>query len=70
MGIGSPDPPQFVYDDEDYQDVFISGAIIITMIALIMLGFLNFKFAEARFITREDGEWFSPAMQVSSIMTS
>ncbi|XP_078444968.1 4-(cytidine 5'-phospho)-2-C-methyl-D-erithritol kinase [Wolffia australiana] len=26
VGIGAPDPPQFIYDDEDYQDVFISEA--------------------------------------------
>ncbi|CAI0548742.1 unnamed protein product [Linum tenue] len=24
VGIGSPDPPQFVYDDEEYQDVFLT----------------------------------------------
>ncbi|KAF6149432.1 hypothetical protein GIB67_016970 [Kingdonia uniflora] len=30
VGIGSPDPPQFVYDDEEYQDVFLSEAFFIT----------------------------------------
>lgn len=30
VGIGSPDPPQFVYDDEEYQDVFLSEANFIT----------------------------------------
>lgn len=25
VGIGSPDPPQFIYDDTDYEDVFLSG---------------------------------------------
>ncbi|OVA20663.1 4-diphosphocytidyl-2C-methyl-D-erythritol kinase [Macleaya cordata] len=30
VGIGSPDPPQFVYDDEDYQDVFLSEACFLT----------------------------------------
>lgn len=25
VGIGSPDPPQFLYDDEAYKDVFLSG---------------------------------------------
>lgn len=25
VGIGSPDPPQFIYDDEEYKDVFLSG---------------------------------------------
>lgn len=27
VGIGSPDPPQFIYDDDDYKDVFISGNV-------------------------------------------
>ncbi|KAH1130496.1 hypothetical protein J1N35_001874 [Gossypium stocksii] len=26
VGVGSPDPPQFVYDDDDYRDVFLSDA--------------------------------------------
>ncbi|XP_040993134.1 4-diphosphocytidyl-2-C-methyl-D-erythritol kinase, chloroplastic isoform X1 [Juglans microcarpa x Juglans regia] len=26
VGIGSPDPPQFIYDDEEYRDVFLSAA--------------------------------------------
>lgn len=26
VGIGSPDPPQFLYDDDEYQDVFLSEA--------------------------------------------
>ncbi|KZV23140.1 4-diphosphocytidyl-2-C-methyl-D-erythritol kinase, chloroplastic/chromoplastic-like [Dorcoceras hygrometricum] len=30
VGVGSPDPPQFVYDDEEYKDVFISEASFIT----------------------------------------
>ncbi|KAF9599342.1 hypothetical protein IFM89_036799 [Coptis chinensis] len=30
VGIGSPDPPQFVYDDEDYQNVFWSEASFLT----------------------------------------
>lgn len=30
VGIGSPDPPQFLYDDEDYRDVFLSEANFIT----------------------------------------
>ncbi|KDP34537.1 hypothetical protein JCGZ_11087 [Jatropha curcas] len=30
VGIGSPDPPQFIYDDEDYKDVFISEANFLT----------------------------------------
>ncbi|XP_026412145.1 4-diphosphocytidyl-2-C-methyl-D-erythritol kinase, chloroplastic/chromoplastic-like [Papaver somniferum] len=30
VGIGSPDPPQFVYDDDEYHDVFLSEACFIT----------------------------------------
>ncbi|XP_074295769.1 4-diphosphocytidyl-2-C-methyl-D-erythritol kinase, chloroplastic [Silene latifolia] len=30
VGIGSPDPPQFIYDDEGYKDVFLSDATFIT----------------------------------------
>ncbi|KAM7275395.1 hypothetical protein ACFE04_017261 [Oxalis oulophora] len=30
VGIGSPDPPQFVYDDDDYKNVFLSEANFIT----------------------------------------
>lgn len=30
VGIGSPDPPQFIYDDEAYKDVFLSDATFIT----------------------------------------
>lgn len=26
VGVGSPDPPQFVYDDDDYREVFLSDA--------------------------------------------
>lgn len=26
VGIGSPDPPQFIYDDDDYKNVFVSEA--------------------------------------------
>lgn len=30
VGVGSPDPPQFIYDDGDYKDVFLSEASFIT----------------------------------------
>uniref|UniRef100_A0ACD5VW50 Uncharacterized protein n=1 Tax=Avena sativa TaxID=4498 RepID=A0ACD5VW50_AVESA len=30
VGIGSPDPPAFVYDDDDYKDVFVSEACFLT----------------------------------------
>jgi hypothetical protein len=29
VGIGSPDPPAFVYDDDDYKDVFVSGMLAV-----------------------------------------
>nr|WNX96125.1 4-diphosphocytidyl-2-C-methyl-D-erythritol kinase [Ayapana triplinervis] len=30
VGVGSPDPPQFIYDEEDFKDVFFSEAKFIT----------------------------------------
>ncbi|CAL0310950.1 unnamed protein product [Lupinus luteus] len=30
VGVGSPDPPQFVYDDAEYRDVFLSDAYFLT----------------------------------------
>ncbi|KAL5227112.1 hypothetical protein ABZP36_015377 [Zizania latifolia] len=30
VGIGAPDPPAFVYDDDDYKDVFVSEACFLT----------------------------------------
>jgi 4-diphosphocytidyl-2-C-methyl-D-erythritol kinase len=30
IGIGSPDPPQFIYDDEEYKNVFLSEANFMT----------------------------------------
>lgn len=30
VGIGSSDPPQFIYDDEDFKDVFVSEAKFLT----------------------------------------
>nr|GLL43285.1 4-diphosphocytidyl-2-C-methyl-D-erythritol kinase, chloroplastic/chromoplastic [Ipomoea trifida] len=30
VGIGSPDPPQFLYDEEEYKEVFLSEASFIT----------------------------------------
>ncbi|XP_015899624.2 4-diphosphocytidyl-2-C-methyl-D-erythritol kinase, chloroplastic/chromoplastic isoform X2 [Ziziphus jujuba] len=30
VGIGSPDPPQFIYDDDEYKDVFLSEANFLT----------------------------------------
>ncbi|XP_054797687.1 4-diphosphocytidyl-2-C-methyl-D-erythritol kinase, chloroplastic isoform X1 [Prosopis cineraria] len=30
VGIGSPDPPQFVYDEDTYKDVFLSDAYFLT----------------------------------------
>ena len=31
VGIGSPDPPAFVYDEEDYKNVFVSGMLIVLL---------------------------------------
>lgn len=33
VGIGSPDPPQFVYDDDEYKDVFLSEASFVSRAA-------------------------------------
>ncbi|KAM0954051.1 putative 4-(cytidine 5'-diphospho)-2-C-methyl-D-erythritol kinase [Dioscorea sansibarensis] len=30
VGVGSPDPPQFIYDEDDYKEVFISEAYFLT----------------------------------------
>ncbi|WOK96796.1 4-diphosphocytidyl-2-C-methyl-D-erythritol kinase, chloroplastic [Canna indica] len=30
VGIGSPEPPSFVYDDDEYKDVFVSDACFLT----------------------------------------
>ncbi|WCJ20560.1 4-diphosphocytidyl-2-C-methyl-D-erythritol kinase chloroplastic [Euphorbia peplus] len=30
VGIGSPDPPQFIYDDDEHKDVFVSEANFLT----------------------------------------
>ncbi|KAI9073791.1 hypothetical protein K1719_044238 [Acacia pycnantha] len=30
VGVGSPDPPQFVYDEDTYKDVFLSDAYFLT----------------------------------------
>ncbi|PNY12859.1 4-diphosphocytidyl-2-C-methyl-D-erythritol kinase chloroplastic-like, partial [Trifolium pratense] len=30
VGIGSPDPPQFLYDEDEYRDVFLSDAYFLT----------------------------------------
>ncbi|KAJ3669216.1 hypothetical protein LUZ60_011166 [Juncus effusus] len=30
VGVGSPDPPAFIYDDEEYKDVFVSEACFLT----------------------------------------
>ncbi|KAI8525935.1 hypothetical protein RHMOL_Rhmol13G0269300 [Rhododendron molle] len=33
VGVGAPDPPQFIYDDDEYKDVFLSEASFITRAA-------------------------------------
>jgi 4-diphosphocytidyl-2-C-methyl-D-erythritol kinase len=30
VGVGSPDPPTFIYDEDDYKDVFVSDACFLT----------------------------------------
>ena len=25
VGVGDSQPPQFIYDDDEYQDIFVSG---------------------------------------------
>ncbi|XP_020113531.1 4-diphosphocytidyl-2-C-methyl-D-erythritol kinase, chloroplastic [Ananas comosus] len=30
VGVGSPDPPSFIYDDDEYKDVFVSEACFVT----------------------------------------
>ncbi|XP_031496170.1 4-diphosphocytidyl-2-C-methyl-D-erythritol kinase, chloroplastic [Nymphaea colorata] len=30
VGVGDPDPPQFIYDDDEYQNVFVSEAYFLT----------------------------------------
>lgn len=35
MGIGSPDPPQFIYDDDEYKNVFLSGMLFLSLIIWI-----------------------------------
>ena len=39
VGVGSPDPPQFVYDDEEYQDVFLSGMLLVSILQSINSSF-------------------------------
>ncbi|XAR51058.1 4-(cytidine 5'-diphospho)-2-C-methyl-D-erythritol kinase [Bertholletia excelsa] len=46
VGIGSPDPPQFVYDDDEYKDVFVRSQLspvlltvgILNLIQLVLVG--------------------------------
>ncbi|KAJ4796137.1 4-diphosphocytidyl-2-C-methyl-D-erythritol kinase [Rhynchospora pubera] len=30
VGVGAPDPPAFIYDEDDYKDVFVSDACFLT----------------------------------------
>jgi hypothetical protein len=29
VGVGDPEPPKFIYDDDEYSGIFISGEFII-----------------------------------------
>ena len=40
MGVGSPDPPQFIYDEDEYQDVFLSGKLQIIYVHAIHLNYI------------------------------
>ena len=67
VGIGSPDPPAFVYDDEDYKDVFVSGmAPLFYCTSFSFLckvwcrhseGLISLC-AEACLLTRDENEWY------------
>ncbi|OMO51161.1 4-diphosphocytidyl-2C-methyl-D-erythritol kinase [Corchorus capsularis] len=71
VGIGSPDPPQFIYDDDEYQDVFLSGNCYLTsdfirenqLHELMEVSVLN---AEANFISREENEWYKELISTSA----
>jgi 4-diphosphocytidyl-2-C-methyl-D-erythritol kinase len=28
VSVGDSEPPQFIYDDEEYQDIFVSGIVV------------------------------------------
>lgn len=43
MGIGSPDPPQFLYDDEEYKEVFLSGKAPIHFSSTCHMSNINIK---------------------------
>jgi 4-diphosphocytidyl-2-C-methyl-D-erythritol kinase len=36
IGIGSPDPPQFIYDDEEYKNVFLSGMLFVQVVWFLL----------------------------------
>ncbi|KAH7560806.1 hypothetical protein JRO89_XS10G0110900 [Xanthoceras sorbifolium] len=71
VGIGSPDPPQFVYDDDEYQDVFLSVAsrcnsIVFLHILIIANDSGMILNAEASFITREENQWYKESASASA----
>lgn len=39
VGVGSPEPPSFVYDDDEYKDVFVSGKCIVHFHSYVPVGF-------------------------------
>ncbi|GER54727.1 4-diphosphocytidyl-2-C-methyl-D-erythritolkinase [Striga asiatica] len=54
VGVGSPDPPHFVYDDDEYKNVFVSVSF-----HWFHLDFLFDVNAEASFITRPTNQWYA-----------
>lgn len=84
VGIGSPDPPQFIYDDEEYKKVFLSGMLfscsLQVAVAVAEAGFrfctckgTNFEVnsvAEANFMTREANEWYKEPASATATTSS
>lgn len=80
VGIGSPDPPQFIYDDEEYKNVFLSGKFFSCNIQVVVSNILNFVYvkdlirskhvAEANFMTREANEWYKEPASATATTSS
>ncbi|KAF1891903.1 hypothetical protein Lal_00016934 [Lupinus albus] len=76
VGVGSPDPPQFLYDDVEYQDVFLSekkiegeprrnGKVACLMPEVMDSNPGNNFFIYAYFLTREANEWYREPASLS-----
>ncbi|CAL5434083.1 unnamed protein product [Camellia sinensis] len=68
VGIGSPDPPQFVYDDDEYKDIFLSGYVPhkLTIIWRTLKPYLPQILIEASFITRAANQWYAEPVSTSA----